>query len=248
MPYYHLKLRCQEQQSRILRKLGDPGIIIVYQFFDLKEAEVTMFRKLMDKDVEFWFHGKMVHPKHVRGLSVFKTKKDFSELLQIFNGDKASVRDGILDGKIAETVTSLYFDYPILMENKNYTVNDLVKSVQSLGLNKNWFTATCALQLQEVVITIVSEKMGIILNKLNVERILETTIEGEPSFNLKYQAFSKEVKERNVDMPLIYEDMRTTRRKVLHLGKNPTSEDVDTIMTFTIGLCEKLSQVIDLCG
>jgi hypothetical protein len=247
MPYYHLRIRYEKKPTGILSIFGDSGVIITQCSYNWTENKVKTLRDMMKNEEDILVGDELIHHDNVKSINVFKTEKNFTELLHLFNGDNEVVRIAIFDGKIAENVTSQYFDYPIMQDKKHYAIDDLEKSVQPLGLDRNWFVATYALQLQEVIITIIAEKLGIILDKANVERILKSgnSIEGDVPFKLRYRAFSKEVKKlHNLDMPIMYEDMRTTRWKVLHLGQNPTSADVDAIVAFTIGLFEKLSKVV----
>jgi CRISPR/Cas system-associated exonuclease Cas4 (RecB family) len=122
---------------------------------------------------------------------------------------------------------------------------DLVKSAEYLGLNQNWFSSTCALQLQEVSIKLVAEKAGIDLNKANVEKILSAKIELKNfGFNNQYEAFGKEVNRLfNVDMPFLATQFRKMRVKVLHEGYNPEPEERDSLVSFTLGLMKKLDDV-----
>lgn len=119
----------------------------------------------------------------------------------------------------------------------------LLSSAGFLGLDVNWFRATCALQLQEVAMTIVAKRKKIELDKRNVEKILKRKVE-MPSFSYQYKAFSKVLKTRfGVDMPILVPDLRKMRVKVLHEGYNPKPEETDSIIVFTIGLLQKLSNV-----
>jgi hypothetical protein len=122
---------------------------------------------------------------------------------------------------------------------------DLVKSVSFLGLDTNWFSATCALQLQEVAITLVAKKKNIKLDKKHVEKILDKKID-YLSFNEQYKAFSKEIKRLyDVDMPFLTTQFRKIRVKILHEGYNPEPEEKGSIVTFTLGLLQKLKDISD---
>ena len=117
---------------------------------------------------------------------------------------------------------------------------ELAKLASFLGLDENWFSATCALQLQEVAITLFAKRRNIKLDKKHVERILNRKI-GSLSFNEKYEAFSKEIKRLyNVDMPILTTEFRKMRAKILHGGYNPEPEETDAIVSFTLGLLQKL--------
>jgi len=120
---------------------------------------------------------------------------------------------------------------------------NLMESASFLGLDGNWFSATCALQLQEVAVTLVAKKKNIRLDKVNVEKLLNKKI-GSLSFNDQYRAFSKQVKSLfNVEMPILTMDLRRMRIKVLHEGYNPKPEETESIVGFTIGLLQKLNRI-----
>ena len=122
----------------------------------------------------------------------------------------------------------------------------LIESASFLELDINWSQATCALQLQEVAVTLVAEKKKIKLDKTNVERILNKKITGELSFNDRYRAFSKQVKTSfKIDMPRLTTHLRKMRTEVLHQGYNPTPEETESITSFTIGLLKKLDACIE---
>jgi CRISPR/Cas system-associated exonuclease Cas4 (RecB family) len=132
---------------------------------------------------------------------------------------------------------------PLVTENK--PDEDLVKSAEYLGLNQNWFSATVALQLQEVSIKLVAEKAGIDLDRTNVEKILDTKIEPKKfGFSSQYKAFGKEVSRLfNTDMPFLTTQFRRMRVKVLHEGYNPQPEERESIVSFTLGLMKRLEDV-----
>jgi len=119
----------------------------------------------------------------------------------------------------------------------------LMESASFLGLDVNWSLATCALQLQEVAVTLVAKKKDIKLDKVNVEKLLNKKI-GSLSFNDRYRAFSKQVKSLfNIEMPILTMDLRRMRTKVLHEGYNPKPEETESIVSFTVGLLQKLKSI-----
>jgi len=124
---------------------------------------------------------------------------------------------------------------------------DLMESASFMGLGTNWSIAVCALQLQEVGVILVAEKLKIDLDKANVERILRTKIQSKDfSFNHQYEALRAEIKRLfNVDMPFLTTQFRKMRVKVLHEGYNPEPEEKDALVSFTIGLLKKLQ---DICN
>lgn len=103
----------------------------------------------------------------------------------------------------------------------------VMESASFLGLGTDWSVAVCALQLQEVAVTLVAEKLKIDLCRANVERILSTKIESKDfSFNHQYEAFITEIKRlSDVDMPFLTTQFRKMRVKVLHEGYNPEPEE-----------------------
>lgn len=121
----------------------------------------------------------------------------------------------------------------------------LMKSANFLDLDVNWSLATCALQLQEVAIKLVAEKLNIKLDKANVEKLLNKKLQ-ELSFNLQYEAFSKYVKDSlKSEMPILTTHLRKMRVKVLHEGYNPKPEETEVIVSYTIGLLERLKKIVD---
>lgn len=135
-----------------------------------------------------------------------------------------------------------------LKENKPLEPTaDLMESATFLGLDTNWSLAVCALQLQEVAVTLVAEKTEINLDKINVEKILDKQIQPKDiSFNHQYEAFTREMKRLfDIDMPFLVPQFRRMRVKVLHEGYNPEPEETDSLASFTIGLLKKLRDICD---
>lgn len=93
--------------------------------------------------------------------------------------------------------------------------------------------------------TLVAEKKGILLDKINVERVLEKKTEGF-SFSERYEAFAKQAKRLfNVKMPILTGHLRKMRTKILHEGYNPQLEETQSMVTFTIGLLNKLKAIAE---
>jgi hypothetical protein len=63
--------------------------------------------------------------------------------------------------------------YPTGNAYKDFS--DLSKFIEFLKIDANWMSATCALQLQEVAVTIVAKKKGIQLDKKNVTEIAKNS-------------------------------------------------------------------------
>jgi len=120
----------------------------------------------------------------------------------------------------------------------------LIEPADFLGFDTNWSLATCALQLQEVAVTLVAKKKNIILDKPHVEKVLGKKIKDDISFNDRYEAFTKQLKDLfNVDMPILTTHLRKMRMKVLHEGYNPKPEETESIVNFTIGLLQRLKGI-----
>jgi hypothetical protein len=129
----------------------------------------------------------------------------------------------------------------------NYAFRKMKINARHFKLMNNWFSITCALQLQEVIITLVAKNLGIKLDKKKVYSVL-----GKPEpkkdyvpFGDKYDAFSKIIKEKyGVIMPtLVKQYRRSFRSDVLHGGKTPEPEEISSIIVFTNGLLEKLTTI-----
>jgi hypothetical protein len=120
---------------------------------------------------------------------------------------------------------------------------DLMTSASFLGLDTNWSSAVCALQLQEVGVKLVAKNKNIKLDKSNVEKILGRKCDNF-SFNEQYEAFALEVKRLfDMDMPILTIHFRKMRTAVLHEGYNPKPEEKDSIASFTTGLLRKLNNI-----
>jgi hypothetical protein len=133
---------------------------------------------------------------------------------------------------------------PLNSEQKAEPTAKVMEYASFLGLDTNWSVAVCALQLQEVAVTLVAEKLKIDLGKTNVEQILKAKIAKDFSFNHQYEAFRIEVKRQfDVDMPFLTTQFRRMRVKVLHEGYNPEPEEKDSLTSFTIGLLKKLDSI-----
>jgi len=130
---------------------------------------------------------------------------------------------------------------------KDKSEYDIASLSSFLGINHNWMTSTLALQLQEVSITLVSKKKGIILDKPSVERILSRKIQrDEHFFSCKYQAFVKEAKRRyGVEIPLMANWLRKMRQAVLHEGFIPTESEREQVISATVSLLKDLRKLYE---
>lgn len=127
------------------------------------------------------------------------------------------------------------------------TESDLSKFTAFLGLDRKWMTATYALQLQEVSITLVAKEKNIVLDKKNVSRILRKDIkEKNGFFSYKYEAFVKEVKRLyDVEIPFMAMWLRKMRQAVLHEGHNPTETEKKHAISATVCLLKELKKVYE---
>lgn len=121
---------------------------------------------------------------------------------------------------------------------------DMKQVARTLGFNTNWFLATCALQLQEVAITLVAKRKNIKLDQSSVEKILGKKIE-HLSFRNQYEAFRRITKKtQGIEMPKLTMDFRRMRALVLHEGYPPEPEETAALLAFTTGLLKKLKTIV----
>lgn len=241
MPYYLVRIRYVSKLTRKTETCGQ---------YDMTEEEVTkLVAEPYMNGEEFMFLGRRIDPNQIEFIHIFRTEQSVAEMIKehSFHG-KEIVLKQITDGAVGEYATSLFITSPPPVRRKPKpqkpeVITDLMDSASFLKLDINWSSATCALQLQEVAMTLTAKKKNIKLDKASVEKLLNKKIE-DFSFNDQYEAFSKQVKVLcNVDMPLLTTDLRQMRRRVLHQGYNPTREETDSIMNFTIGLLRKFEDI-----
>jgi hypothetical protein len=159
-------------------------------------------------------------------------------------GDVSHLKDTL--GELHETFLNKIIT-PLNSGQTAEPTRSVMEYASFLGLDTNWSVAVCALQLQEVAVTLVAEKLKTDLSKTSVERILNTKIESKNfSFNHQYEAFGKEVKRLfDIDMPILVPQLRRMRVNVLHEGYNPEPEEKDSLVSFTAGLLRKLKDIFD---
>lgn len=232
MPYYHVFVE-------YTTKKGKRESAFIYNMDE--ELAKERFADPYMKGEAFMVGGKFV--SEVDGIQFFGSEKQWKDLV-LPNGkspDEASHHYVVdcFNKKLVKDVILLTY-YFIISPPKQ---GDLMESASFLGLDTNWSLATCALQLQEVAVTLVAERKNIKLDKANVEKVLNKKIESL-SFNDQYEAFSRQVKTSfNIEMPILTIHLRKMRTKVLHEGYNPKPEETDSIVTFTIGLLKKLKDI-----
>lgn len=130
---------------------------------------------------------------------------------------------------------------------KDKSEYDLSSFSSFLGINQNWMSSTLALQLQEVSITIVSKKKGILLDKPSVERILNRQIQkDEPFFSCQYDAFVREANRRyGIEIPSMANWLRKMRQAVLHEGLIPKEEEREQVISATVSLLKELKKLCE---
>ena len=128
-----------------------------------------------------------------------------------------------------------------------YSDSNIAKYSGFLGIDRNWMSATIALQLQEVSIFLVAKKKGISLERKNVERILNRKINSNESiFDAQYKAFAKEVKRLyDIGIPSLAMWLRKMRQAVLHEGCNPTEKEKELAISATVHLLKELKKVYE---
>ena len=241
MPLYHIYIAYTDKNG----KQTD-----CFYFNFTKEAVEQALTTPYIKNRPILVDGKFVHPSDIVKISIFESAEVFKDLIL---PDGKSPIDTESNAYI-ERCFSLrrvkgfvrYCTHEFMTSPPQARVEptiSLMDSASFLGLNANWSLATCALQLQEVAVTLVAKRKKIKLDKANVERLLNRKIE-EPSFNHRYEAFSRQVKDSfNVEMPILTTHLRKMRTKVLHEGYNPKPEETEPIVSFTIGLLKKLKDI-----
>lgn len=121
----------------------------------------------------------------------------------------------------------------------------LGESCEFLGLGFEWILSTTALQLQEVAMTIVAEKLGIELDKKSVSKILGKQFEKDVPFKDKYSAFCKEIKRsKDVTLSILPSDLRGMRTRILHKGISPPTNETKLITDFTCSFLKDLHHAI----
>lgn len=141
-------------------------------------------------------------------------------------------------------INDIFWKQVVVALRKETETSNLMESASFLRLDTNWSLATCALQLQEVAITLVAKRKGIFLDKKHVEAVLNKKIKDIFFFNDQYDAFSRQVKNAfGVGMPKLTKYLRKMRVDVLHRGYNPKPEETKSIVSFTIGLLKKLENL-----
>lgn len=227
--------------SQLLNKLGE----------EISPIKDNFSFKLV-KSIQYW-ETKLILPKKLSldycvepgmglnlTLQTVSTKREGKQLfVPIYS--RSDVK-----GEYEITPKVVVYEAYVSLNSKTIdSFKELQNSASFLKLDNCWFEATCALQLQETAIKLVAKKRGIKLDKRNIENILNKKIENKfVSFTEQYNAFCKKIKSVDkIKMPFLTTDLRKMRSRVLHDGYNPLPMEVNTIVTFTIGLLKKLDTI-----
>jgi hypothetical protein len=246
MPFYHVNIQ-------YTNKKGEKKSLWRYDIQDIFVAERVATPYMNNKT--FVLAGRVFIPSKIERILVFSSKDSFLKLrlpdgTSLSQSDGDTVRKNLLSKAVdgVEHCTDLFIFSPPKVEKKTLIEKaeptfSLMESASFLGLDINWSSAICALQLQEVAVVLVAKRKNIELDKMNVEKILGKKIK-DLSFNDRYEAFSKEVKRLfGIDMPILTMHLRRMRVSVLHEGYNPKQEEIESIVSFTIGLLKKLEDI-----
>lgn len=212
MPFYHLRIN---YATAGLTKL---------LFRDA--AEYQHFHDLSINTIKELSKAKKKHdlPNRVLSINVYQTEKSSDEYMRIFEYNINVVRRKIFDGVLGVNVTKQFFPDQLLKEGTSLIIDDLINSAKFLGLDANWFLATCALQLQETMVERLAKEQGISLKRDNLKKILERDVESKSSdyipFKEKYLGFSKKMKTYGITMPNLTLALRKPRSDILHGGYN----------------------------
>jgi len=226
MSYYHI--RC-EGVSR-------DKVFFAYEV-NLFDVQVVDIVNKFTKGEPFWFDGQTIIPNLDTKLKIFTTPYTCVYSSEDLHKSYPQGYTGNFDGS---DVTRFFNVVPPSIPRKI----ELLQYISFLSLDENWMLATIALQTQEVAVTIMSKRLYIILDRQNVERILDTKVSGDLTFSTKYNAFSKEVKRlHNIEMPIMTEHLRKMRTEVLHKGYSPEKEEIDAMIEFTTGFLRKLERI-----
>jgi hypothetical protein len=255
MPYYHVYI-CYYDKNREKNQM---------LYYDLSEGSVN--EKIAIPYMEnkkFFVGGRVYNPAEIDEVIVLESECRFDELRLYGKSSPVGVSIGYfidcfanngVKGLYARTHKFIHAPPREKEEMKSvseWTARSRKESEQRMtecaafmGLDDNWFSATSALQLQEVAVTLVAQKKGITLSRESVERILSKRVENL-SFNEQYEAFSKHVKDvSGIEMPILTAHLRKMRAMVLHQGYNPKPEETKPLVDFTVGLLQKLKSISD---
>lgn len=247
MVYYHLKIYYW-LSTKLTKLFRASGIRVFDRYFDLSIEEVEEIKIAKEENRSFQVRQKRFDPESLISVNVYRTKKSTKEYSAESDMRISEVEERIVNGRIGKDVTSQFFPLSVIAEGTQ-RIDDLMNAAEFLGLDENWFVATCSLQLQEIMIVKLAEKKGVVLDKGRIKEILNKTDEElfESSdyipFRERYKAFSKEAKHLwGIDMPAMPLAFREMRSQVLHNGCNPTVEDTNFLVDYTTEMLRRLNE------
>jgi hypothetical protein len=221
------------------------GFWIYYSYeVNLSEEETKNIANQFLRKECLWFDGKKVDSNNITELRIYKTNSLNLYPSSFWHNAFPSGYTGDFGG--TDVTRQFITTAPTVHQTEiQRLASEMLQNCKNLSLDENWVLATLALQLQEIAVVFYSKKLGIDLNKQNVERILGKKIEDNfLPFNLMYDALSKEIERlRKVQMPILAKSFREMRTEVLHRGYNPKEEETRSIITFTDGLLKKLENI-----
>lgn len=243
MPYYHIYISFRDKKNKEVD-------VFFYNF--QKRAVINSIVSPYIKNRAIVISGNVINRSDMNNVEIFESQKPFHQLILSDGRSPVDVKSThaylcFCLHKVKEPVRLCTQDFitPPLPQEKEEVKSliGLMKCASFMGLNDNWSLATCALQLQEVAMTLVAKRKKIKLDKANVEKVLNKKIE-KLSFSNQYEAFSKLVLALfDVEMPILTIHLRKMRAKVLHDGYNPKPEEAESIANFTIGLLRRLKDI-----
>lgn len=136
---------------------------------NLSEEQTRNIASQFKKGECLWFDGQRVDSKNIAELRVYRTT---------FNSYSSSYwhsafPNGYIEDFGGTDVTRNFVTQaPTAYQSETQRLaSEMLQDCKNLSLDENWMFATLALQLQEVAIALYSKKLGIDLNKQNVENI-----------------------------------------------------------------------------
>jgi len=243
MVYYHVYIVYEDQKG-----IENTHFLYDYTEEGVKKSIATPYME----NGSLQFAGTFVHASKVSCIHIFWSETKWATLILpnrkkcLDEYDNRYIVSCFLRQRVAgvKYITYYFITSPPQAEEEPKKMSiRLMESAGFLGVDDNWSLATCALQLQEIAVTLVAKRKKIDLGKASIEKILNKKIQ-KLSFSDQYEAFSARVYASfAVKMPILATHLRKMRAKVLHEGYNPKPEETESIAGFTIGLLEKLRNI-----
>lgn len=197
MPYFHIHIEYVSKNTRLLNS---------FMLLDCSEEHLrsNIIKPIMS-GMRFVFGRVIIYPELIESIVIYETEKKLEQILEDHKKevlkqrgrsglyyDKINTIDDVIEnikkGEIGRKTTYNFISsFPERDVSKRKPIEidkDLISFASFLGLDQNWSSSTCALQLQEVAVILVAKKKGIELSKKSVERILNTQIK-ETSFKAR---------------------------------------------------------------